>query len=161
MAYGVSSSITNILNVWADMGVFAYLLPFLMIFALVFGLLSKSKMLGENKGVNAIIAASVGLMALQFDYVATFFATIFPFAGIGMSVLLVALILMGMITDDEKGAKWIFFGIGAMIFIFVIGYTFYNVPWLGTYAGTDWAPLLVLLLFIGGAVIAVIMGKNK
>ena len=110
------TTITDVLNTWADYGVFAYVLPFLMIFALVYGLLSKSKLLGENRGVHATLALVIGLLALQFDYVSNFFATIFPYAGIGISVLLVALILMGVLTDDEDAAKWIFFGIGAVIF---------------------------------------------
>ena len=32
-------SIGDVLNRWADLGVFAYVLPFLMIFALVYGIL--------------------------------------------------------------------------------------------------------------------------
>ena len=157
-----ANSITNVLNVWADMGVFAYVLPFLMIFALVFGLLNKSRLLGDNKGVQVVIALAVGLMSLQFDYVANFFATIFPYAGIGMSVLLVALILMGIITEDEDAAKWIFFGIGAVILLFVLGYTFYEFSWLGGYAGTNWIPMVALILIIAGAVVAVVTtGSNK
>ena len=124
MAY--ATTITDVLNTWADYGVFAYVLPFLMIFALVYGLLSKSKLLGENRGVHATLALVIGLLALQFDYVSNFFATIFPYAGIGISVLLVALILMGVLTDDEDAAKWIFFGIGALIFIVVLLYTIYD-----------------------------------
>lgn len=156
-----TNTITDVLNTWADMGVFAYLLPFLLIFALVFGILSRTKMLGENKGVNAVLAGAIGLMALQFDWVSTFFATVFPYAGIGMSVLLVALILMGMITEDENATKWIFFGLGAIIFLFVIGYAFYNFSWLGAYTGQDWVPTIVLLLIIIGAVVAVILGSRK
>ena len=155
-----SNTITNILNVWADMGVFAYLLPFLLIFALVFGILSKTKMLGENKGVNAILAGSVGLMALQFDWVSNFFATVFPYAGIGLAVLLIAFILMGAIFD-EPANKWILFGIGAIIFLFVVGYAFYDFAWLGAYSGQDWIPILVLLLLIGGAIVAVVLGSKK
>ena len=51
MAYTYANTITNILNTWADLGVFAYVLPFLMIFAVVFGILSKTEILGKNKGV--------------------------------------------------------------------------------------------------------------
>ncbi len=156
-----SNTITDVLNMWADIGVFAYLLPFLLIFALVFGILSRTKMLGENKGVNAVLAGAIGLMALQFDWVSNFFATVFPYAGIGMSVLLIALIFMGMISDDEKTSRWVFFGIGALIFLFVIGYAFYDFAWLGAYSGQDWIPLLVLLLIIGGAVVAVVLGSGK
>ena len=155
-----SNTITDILNAWAVMGVFAYLLPFLLLFALVFGILSKTKMLGDNKGVNAILAGAVGLMALQFDWVSNFFATVLPYAGIGLSILLIAFIFMGMIADDEKKSKWIFFGFGALIFLFVIGYAFYDFAWLGAYSGQEWIPILVLLLLIGGAIVAVVLGKK-
>lgn len=161
MAYTYASSITNVLNIWADAGVFAYLLPALMIFALIFGILSKSRVLGANKGVNAIISLAVALLALQFDYVPNFFATIFPYAGIGLSVLLVALILMGFISGDEDVSKWIFFGIGAVIFLFVIGYAFLDFNWLGRYSGEVWIPWIILILIIGGAVVAVVLSGGK
>lgn len=157
-------SITTVLNDWADIGVFAYVLPFLIIFAVVFGLLSKSKILGENKGVHVTLALAIGLISLQFDYVANFFATIFPFAGIGLSVLLVALILMGVLTEDvgESVQKWIFFGIGAVIFVIVIGYTFYDFEYFGGYFGsTDWIPTFLLIAGIVGLVVAVVKSGGK
>jgi len=159
MAY--TNTITNVLNTWADYGVFAYVLPFLMIFALVYGLLSKSKLLGENRGVHATLALVIGLLALQFDYVSNFFATIFPYAGIGISVLLVALILMGVLTDDEDAAKWIFFGIGAVIFIIVMLYTIYDFNWLGGYVGVDWISWIILAMIVAAAVVFVILGSKK
>ncbi len=155
------TTITDVLNTWADYGVFAYVLPFLMIFALVYGLLSKSKLLGENRGVHATLALVIGLLALQFDYVSNFFATIFPYAGIGFSVLLVALILMGVLTDDEDSAKWIFFGIGAVIFIVVLLYTIYDFNWLGGYVGVDWINWIILAIIVAGAVVGVILGGKK
>ena len=121
MVSGYSMGIGGVLETWAQYGVFAYVLPFLMIFAVVFGILSKTNLLGENKGVQATIALTVGLLALQFDYVSNFFATIFPFTGMGIAVLLVALILMGLISGESvTWAKYVWFGIGAIIFIVVV-----------------------------------------
>jgi len=115
-------NLTDILNYLADFGVFAYVLPFLLIFAVIFGILERGHVLGANKGVHATIALAVGLLSLQFDYVSEFFATIFPYAGIGIGVVLVALILMGLIANDqqEKWVKYIWFGIGAIAFIAVL-----------------------------------------
>ncbi len=159
MAY--PNTITDILNQWADFGVFAYILPFLMIFALVYGILSKSKLLGENKGVHATLALVIGLLALQFDYVSNFFATIFPYAGIGISVLLVALILMGILTEEEESSKWIFFGIGALIFLVVLLYTIYDFQWLGGYLGSGSITWIVLILVIASAVVGLVLGDRK
>ena len=125
-----SNSIGGILQSWADLGVFAYLLPFLMIFAVVYGILSQSKILGENKGVNATIALTVGLLALQFGYVSTFFGSLFPYTGMGIAVLLVAMILMGLI-GKEGGFKWIWFVIGLLIFIVVLMTSFSDWSWWG------------------------------
>lgn len=145
-------SIGDVLNRWASLGVFAYVLPFLMIFALVFGILAKSKILGDNPGVNATIALSMGLLALQFDYVSGFYASIFPYAGMGLAVLLVAFILMGLVFKETDNSKWIFFGIGVVIFLFVLFGTLGNTYWLGgvgySLAGAGPA-LLAILLVVG------------
>ena len=158
-----ANTITDVLNTWADYGVFAYVLPFLMIFALVYGLLSKSKLLGENKGVHATLALVIGLLALQFDYVSNFFATIFPYAGIGIAVLLVGLILMGVLTEEEEAAKWIFFGLGTIIFIVVLLYSLYDFQWLGGYAslGGNWIPWIILIIIVAATVVGVILGGKK
>ena len=105
MAYG--ATIGDILYAWADFGVFAYLLPFLMIFAIVYGILSKTNLLGKNKGVNATIALAVGLLALQSNYVTNFYAMIFPYTGMAIAVLLVALILMGLTASDIEWTKYV------------------------------------------------------
>jgi len=149
----VSTTITDVLNSWAEVGVFAYLLPFLMIFAIVFGILSKSRLLGDNKAVHAVLALTVGLLALQFDYVSNFFATIFPYAGIGIAVLLVALILGGLLTESEEASKWIFFGLGGIIFLVILLYTFSDFRWFGGYIGVDYAKWIILILIVVGLVV--------
>ena len=90
MATGINT-ITDVLNQWSEAGVFAYLLPFLFIFAVVFGILSKTKVLGDNKGVQATIALAIGLLSLQFDYVSNFFSIFLPYAGIGIAILLIGI----------------------------------------------------------------------
>ncbi|MBT4135374.1 hypothetical protein HOD75_02355 [archaeon] len=152
MAY--IQTIGDILNAWADYGVFAYLLPFLMIFAIVYGLLNKSNILGDNKGVQATIGLAIGLLALQFNYVASFYATIFPYAGMGIAVLLVAIIFMGFIGSGG-GKEWVWFGIGAVIFLVVLFTSLSDVYWLGG-IGYEWAEAwpavlagVILVLLIG------------
>lgn len=66
-------TIGNLIASWEQAGVFAYLLPFLLMFAIIFGILSKMQIFGDNKAISAIIALVVGFMALQFNIVSTFF----------------------------------------------------------------------------------------
>lgn len=164
MARGIDT-ITEVLNQWADAGVFAYLLPFLFIFAVVFGILNKTKVLGESKGVQATIALALGLLALQFDYVSNFFSIFMPYTGIGIAVLLVAIILMGLVVEDEEGhwIKKVFFGIGALIFLVVVIVSISDSSLIGGYRFAESWPaitaaivLLLLIAFVvwGG-------GKNK
>ncbi len=166
MPYGVFGySFGDVLNRWADLGVFAYVLPFLMIFALVYGILAKTKILGDNKGVNATIALAFGLLALQFDYVSGFYASIFPYAGMGLAVLLVALILLGLVTGEGKGmaVNWIWLGIGVVIFIFVLFGALGDTYWLGGvgYNLADAAPALLAILIILGLMGLIIWGGGK
>lgn len=152
MVYAIN--ITDVLNQWAELGVFAYVLPFLMIFAVVYGILAKTTILGGNKGVNATIALATGLLALQFDYVPNFFASIFPYTGIGLAVLLVAMILMGLLVDidDKKVFNWILFGIGLVIFVTVLLTALSDFRWWGGFGwgwGESWPAILVAVIVLG------------
>ena len=124
----VAFTITDVLNAWEKAGVFAYLLPFLMIFAVVYGILNKTKLLGENRGVQATIALSVGGMSLLNDYVTNFFSSLFPYAGMAIGVLLIALILMGLISNEDWSGK-IWFTIGMLSFIAVLLASFNDMKW--------------------------------
>ena len=87
--------IGNLLSNLEQQGVFQYLLPFLLIFTLVFGILSKINVFGtqRNQVINGVISLVVGLMALQFNAVSIFFSELFPRVGIALSIILVLLIL--------------------------------------------------------------------
>ena len=93
MITGMVTTVTDVLNVWNDLGVFSYVIPFLLIFAVVYAILDKSKILGDNTTIGAIVAAAIGLLALQFDFVPEFFAVIFPRFGIGISIFIVLIII--------------------------------------------------------------------
>ncbi|MBR9704357.1 hypothetical protein GOV12_03020 [Candidatus Pacearchaeota archaeon] len=135
-------TIVEVLRTWEQAGVFAYLLPFLMIFAVVFGILNKSKLLGTNKGVQATIALTVGLLSLVNDYVPNFFSALFPYAGMAIAVLLVALILMGLAFEEDWSGK-IWFAIGIISFFVVIISAFSDMPFgIGVALQDSWPALL-------------------
>jgi len=120
--------IGNILAQWEQMGVFSYMLPFLLIFALIFGILSKLNLFGSasNKSINAIIALASSLMALQFGVVTVFFQEIFPKLGVALSVVLVVLILVGLFGNPKdkpfmNTLMWGSFGIAAFVAISSLG----------------------------------------
>ena len=113
---------------WESAGVFEYLLPFLLIFALVFGLLMRLNIfatkhgneINPNKGINAIIALAVSLLALQFNIVSIFFAEIFPRMGIALSIILILLILGGLFIPTNKSNNWFMVVLVILVFGIVI-----------------------------------------
>jgi len=116
-------TITEVLNQWAEYGVFSYVFPFLIIFALVFAILQKSMIFGDPAkaknvtAINAVVAISIGFLALLNDAVSTFFATLFPKFGIALAIFLILLILVafgGGKTDKMGWVGWVL-GIGVLI----------------------------------------------
>lgn len=153
-------TVTDILNALNEMAFFSYVIPFLLIFAVSYALIKKTKLLGEDKAIHAIVAIALGFLALQFDAVSKFYANIFPKFGIGLAVLLVVLILLEFvgISSDGKSVKWMGWvvGIGVAIWAIInwntwwssgLGFTW----WIGEYF---WA--IVVLAIVVGAVFSVI-----
>lgn len=173
-SYGMGSGgdIGNFLFNLEQMGVFSFLLPFLLIFALVYGVLTNVKLLGENKAINAVLSISIALMALQFNFVGIFFSEIFPRLGVGLSIILVVMILLGSFINfndsSNKWIKWVFGALGGLIALIVIfqslgssfsfgGMGFFN---LG-YFFNNWGGTILLTLVVVGIVFGIIFGGKK
>ena len=157
-------SFSDLLNQLENLGFFAYVFPFLLIFAVIYAVLTQIKIFEDNKGAAVIVALMAGLLSLQLDFVPAFFHAIFPRLGIGISVLLVALILAGAFIvggKSENAFKWIFFGIGAFIFIIITlssvsSFQFLGVDWWQRFGG-----LIVFLFIIAGVIVAVSVAGKK
>ena len=151
--------IGDMLRTWEYAGVFDYILPFLLIFALVFVILTRIDLFGDkNRGIAGIIALVVGLMALRLDIVSTFFSEIFPRLGIGLAIILVVLILTGIFMDPKKGIfTWILLGIGAVIAIIVLIQTAGSLGWSSGYWWYDNWQLVAGIIFIL-VIVGVIVG---
>jgi len=152
-------TITEVLNIWNQSGVFSYVLPFLLVFAITFSILLKSGILSksgnDNRPLLAIISASVGLLALQMDFVSSFFASIFPRFGIGLAILLIILLFMGFLNgvggdnDDRKRFKTMGLVLGGAVAIWALvswddwfygGFSLRNI----FYNGDVWAIVLIV-----------------
>lgn len=172
-SYGIASggAVGNFLYNLESIGVFAYVLPFLMIFAVIYAILSKAKFLGENGAVNFIISVAVALMALQFQFVSYFFAEIFPRMGVVLSLILVAMILLGLFVDFTKpSGKWgmgIFAGIAAVV-IFVQSFS-EAFGWNGDlFGGGSWywveqysSTIIIVALVLGTFIAIPLIDKKK
>jgi peptidoglycan/LPS O-acetylase OafA/YrhL len=155
-----SGILGEMLSKWEQAGFFSYLLPFLLIFALVFGILTRTNLFKDNKVVNGIIALAVALMALQFDFVPTFFAQIFPRVGVALAIILGIMIIVGLFAPrDSPAVNWILLGIGVVTIGVVIIQSAGAVGWQsGQWWGDNWQ-LVVLAIFLL-ILVAVIIGNE-
>ncbi len=151
-------NIQNILAEWEAAGFFSYILPFLIIFAFVFGILERIKMFGDSsRGVNAVIALAVGFLSLQFNFVPMFFAELFPRFGIGLSVILILLIASGLFIESKE--TWIMFALGMTVFGFVILKSFGAVGWASVSDIFTNLPSILLIVLV--IVIVVLLTKKE
>jgi len=159
--YFEGGGIGNLLNYWEQLGLFSYMLPFLLIFALIFGILVQINLFKDNKVINGIIALAVGLMALQFPMVPRFFSEVFPRLGIGLAVILIILILVGMFSDPSK--KWLMITFMVIGFIVAVVVLVNTAGMVGLSTGYWWRANWSTILFIGLFLVAlaVIVGAGS
>ena len=90
MIYMAFGSIADIFYQWEFLGVFDFILPFLLVFAIVYGILASTQILGDNKGIAIIIAVVIGLMSLRYQFFfSSFLSEIFPRLGIGLTIMVI------------------------------------------------------------------------
>jgi hypothetical protein len=112
-----------------QMGFFGFILPWIFMFAVVFGLLLKTKALTEDKKIMAIIAITIAFFVVGFGgpMLATFFTSAFGMAAMVLAGILVVVLFISMAGVDiidlgkNKSVKWSLVAVGIVIFIIAIG----------------------------------------
>jgi len=155
----------NLLNQLDDVGFFKYILPFLLIFGLIYAIMTRIDMFKENRGASVLIAFAIGLLALQMGFVSEFFQNVFPKFGIGLSLLLIALILAGaFIPPDKDGKKavfgWVFTSLGGIIFIILTVLSFSSWDYSNNW-WTEYGALVIVALVVIVAMILVMTLSKK
>ncbi len=166
MVYGFDGMI----YVLQDWGVFEVLLPFILIFAIVFAVMEKTKVLGSSDHQTRKYGSVVALVVALSVIFSHFYGVIFfngktivevinqSLAGIGL--LLVAIVMMlltiglwtGKTPDGSKGiGVWFTLVSGLVvlgIFLASMG-TFRNAHWIWGILNSDIMPLIVAVLVFG------------
>lgn len=152
--------IGDFLNELAFAGFFSYVLPFLLIFPLVYIILIKTNLFKSHRGVAGIISLSVALMALQFGFVPEFFSEIFPRVGVALAIILTLILVAGLFIPDAKFMNWVFLLIGAVILVIILVQSAGNLGWPAAWWWYDNWPLVAGAVFFL-IVIATIIGAGK
>jgi hypothetical protein len=146
-------------------GVMDFLLPFLLVFTIVFAVMQKTKILGEKKNFNVIIALAIALMFVVPHVIGTYPLGYDPVQVMNESLPSIALvvvasimllILMGVFgTDFSKSAAPII-AIGAIAFVFYIfgsALTIWTGPSEIFYWWTSEVTELMLIILVFGLVV--------
>lgn len=105
---------------WSQIGVFTVLLPFVLVFAVVFAILEKIDLL-KNRGVHTIIALAIAFFTISNPYVTSFFVPLFSNLGLGVAILITLVILLGLAINPEGGTwRTIFTIVGIGLFIVIL-----------------------------------------
>lgn len=146
-----------------------WILPFLLVFVIVFAILQKSKVLGEKPQVDAIVGVVIGLLTVVVPAARIVIDNLVPWLAVAVVVILVFLLLYGFVGGESAlKAKWLKIVFGILIGIFVIGVVLWATGawdtvsgWFnGGSGGEIWINILVLVI-IAGAIAAVVAGKKK
>lgn len=140
------------------------ILPFLLVFAIMFAILQKSEILGKGKKqTDAIVALVVGLMVIAVGSVTNIITSLVPFLAAGLVVLLAFFLLWGFayregVFDVHKNVQWLIGGIAAVAVVVATLYYTGGLDYVSALVsggGSSWATniLFVVLVIIAIAVV--------
>lgn len=150
-----------------------FILPFLLVFVVVFAILQKSKILGDGKAqMDSLVALAIALLLIATPIPRNFIIEFTPWVAVGIVVILVFLLLYGFVAEDSwKTQLWIKIVFGILSGLFVIGLVLYfSGFWeLGFVkqvfsmkdSGSLWANTLLILVVIGALAVALSTSKKK
>jgi len=90
-------------------------LPFLLVFALIFAILDKTKILGEEKRqINAIIAFVIGLFLIAFPFPRSIIVNLMPLLAV-MAVIMLVFLMLYSFAGGKTEEKWVRITFGILI----------------------------------------------
>lgn len=104
----MASPLQNAVNFFRDFGLFDIVLPFLFVFTIVFAILEKTKILGEEKdkttkkNLNSMVAFVVGMLVVATNKVVTIINESLPNVVLLIVGFISFLLLIGTFWSGEK-----------------------------------------------------------
>jgi hypothetical protein len=150
-----------------ELGFYDYVLPWLLSFAIVYGILETVQIFRKggqsNKSVNVIISMVMAFFVSAYSpytgFLATFFTNMFGGSIVMLATILVFILFLGMVGLFEGGKSFIFekyWWFWAGLLLAVAGILFFNATGFGIedYLGsmTEVGTWVVFLAFIGMAI---------
>lgn len=145
------------------------ILPFLLVFVVIFAILQKTEILGKGKKqIDAIVALVIGLLVVSFGYATNIITSLIPFLAISVIAILVFMILYGMSfgAGSFKMHSRVMIAIGVLAALGVVltllvatGTWSYIYDWW--YSSSDNSTLVTNIIFVGLVVVVLYVAMSS
>ena len=149
-----------------------FVYPFLLIFFIVFAVLEKTKVLGdERKQLNALVAFVIGLIFVGAVFPKLVVSNMILFLTVALVVVFVVLLLWGFVSSGEKGFEisrglkiFLFIVLGIAVIIAVlwatgVGGGFFDFLFSSSWSNAFWTNFLFIVVI--AAALALVIRKSK
>lgn len=136
-----------------------FIYPFLLIFFIIFAVLEKTKVLGDNKTqLNALISFIIGLIFVSAAFPREVLGNLILFLTLAIVIMFVTLLLWGFVAGDSSGFKMskglktflmVIIGIAVVIAVFWamgIGGSFFNFLFSSGWSSSFWTNALFVIV---------------
>jgi hypothetical protein len=159
------------LQQWQAIGIFDVIIPFMLIFAIVYAILQKTGILGKRPGIDAIVSMAISFIAIINPFVTQGMKIILENTVVAILIVVALMLLLGLVWGAQRPEAWTLIGgiIGIVVFVWIFGriadyYQMYspgtvlfssiwwenNLPWL--------IPLIFIVIF---ALVIISSGKDR
>ena len=150
------------------------ILPFLLVFTLVFAILDKTKLLGEGKRqINAITSLVIGLILIGFPFARDIIVRLIPFLVVCLVILFVFMLIYGFISGKKEGdvlnkglkiTLGLIFGLAVLVAVLWITGAWekiYEIVVEGEYSGKIFINLVLVVIIVGAIAIVLSSGGKE
>jgi hypothetical protein len=149
-----------------------FVYPFLLVFFIVFAVLEKAKILGDDKKqLNAFVAFIIGLIFVGAVFPKLVVANMILFLTVALVIMFVVLLLWGFVASGETGLEMskplkvvlmVVLGIAVIIAVFWatgIGGGFFDLVFSSNWSNSFWTNFLFIVVI--AAALAIVIKTSK
>jgi hypothetical protein len=167
------SSFGEGLSLLKEIGLFDFFIPFLLVFAIIYGALEKTQVFGEGRhDINAVIALSIAFIFGITGWAVKATTSFLPWVGIIAVASVAFLMLTAMFWPDiqslreNKWVKALAGGIMALIIVYLLLHYLGIIDWMTQQISEkgsieEFLAVIVFLAIIFGGILMVIKGGGK
>ena len=159
----------NAISILIDMGFFNTILPFLLVYAIVYGILVRTKIFGEEQtSINAVISFAIALFFIAAANVVDIMQAFLPWVGV-IAIFLVGVMMLGVLIygGEMESFSQKFKTPGILVTIVALFYALFYAAgwWTGFVQVVEYIfsskDVIGLLLIVGMLLILYVISKPK